>query len=174
MKHIIVLIVSLSVIVLLIVGFSAGPKTRIGVFDSRAIAIAHANSSEGGALVAGLRADMEKAKAAKNDALVKEIGEKGKTNQILSHLRAFSIGSVAEILEKHKSEIAQIAKRAGVEAIVSKFEMPYLGNGIETVDVTQEMVGMFKTTEQGKKWAAEVANHEPMLMLEVLAIPADK
>jgi hypothetical protein len=81
---------------------------------------------------------------------------------------------VAEILENHKSDIEQIAKKAGVEAIVSKFEIPYLGSGIETVDVTQEMIGMFKTSEQGRKWAADIANQKPLSMLEVLAIPAEK
>jgi hypothetical protein len=174
MKNIIVLLAVLSSIVLVVAGFSSGSKTRIGVFDSRAIAIAHANSSEGAAVVAELRAEMEKAKTAKNDAQVKVINEKGKMHQVLGHLRAFSVGSVAEILEKHKSDIAQIAKKAGVEAIVSKFETPYLGSGIETVDVTQEMVGMFKTSEQGKKWAADISNHAPMPMLEVLTLPDDK
>jgi hypothetical protein len=174
MRNVIVSLVALSVIALLLTGFSQGPKTRIGVFDSRAIAIAHANSSEGAAVVAELRADMEKAKAAKNDTQIREINEKGKSYQVLGHLRAFSVGSVAEILERHKSEIDQIAKKAGVAAIVSKFEMPYVGDGIETVDVTQEMAGMFKMSEQAKKWVADIPNHAPMPMLDVLAIPADK
>ena len=173
MKYFISAAVLLCLLVLA-VGFTSRPAMRIGVYDSRAIAIAHANSSEGGAFVTALRADHAKAKAAKDDKLVKEIEQKGKSYQVLGHLRAFSIGSVSEILALHKAEVEKVAQEAGVSAIVSKHELMFAGSGVETVDVTAQLCKMFNPTDQAMKWIADVPNHQPLSMLEVLLIPAEQ
>jgi Skp family chaperone for outer membrane proteins len=173
MKYLVAAAVLLCLLILA-AGFTLQPATRIAVFDSRAIAIAHANSSEGGAFVAALRADQTKAKAAKDDKLVKEIEQKGKTYQVLGHLRAFSIGSVAEILALHKAEVEKIAVEAGVSAVVSKHEVMFLGSGVESIDVTAQLCKMFKPSDQAMKWIADVPNHQPLSMLDVLLLPAEQ
>jgi len=173
MKYFISAAVLLCLLVLA-VGFTTQPAIRIGVYDSRAVGVAHANSSEGGEIIAALRADYAKAKAAKDDKLVKELEQKGKTYQVLAHLRAFSIGSVAEILTLHKAEIGKIAQEAGVSAVVSKHELMFLGDGVETVDVTAQLCQIFKPSEQAMKWIADVPNHQPLSMLDVLLIPAEQ
>jgi len=155
-------------------GFTSEPATRIGVYDSRAVAIAQANSSEGAAFVKSLRADYDKAKAAKDDKLVKETELKGKSYQVLGHLRAFSIGSVSEILALHKAEVGKIAQEAGVSAVVSKYELMVVGPDVETVDVTAQLCKMFNPTDQAMKWIADVPNHQPLSMLDVLTIPAEQ
>lgn len=173
MKHLMGAAVFFFLLVLA-VGFTTQPVIRIGVYDSRAVAVAQANSSEGGQFLAALRADYAKAKAAKDDKLVKELEQKGKTYQVLAHLRAFSIGSVAEILAVHKSEVEKIGQEAGVSAIVSKHELLFAGVGVETVDVTTQLCKIFKPSDQAMKWIADIPNHQPLSMLEVLLTPAEQ
>jgi hypothetical protein len=155
-------------------GCASGTNMRIGVYDSRAIAIAYGNSSEGREFVMSLMAEMSKAKAENNDSLMEHIEKKAKMYQVLSHLRAFSVGSVADILEKHKAEVDQVAKETGVQAIVSKFELIHTGSGVETVDITLPLALIFKPSEQAMQWISGIGEQEVMPMLDVLAIPAEE
>ena len=174
MKKLIAVSFLLGGVAVLVVGFSSPAKTRIGVYDSRAVAVAFGNSQEGMEFVTHLRDEMSKAKAAKNDSLIHAIEKTAETHQVLSHLRAFSTGSVADILEKHKADVDAIAKDAGVQLIVSKFELVYMGGDADTVDVTLALARIFKPREQALKWIPEIAKQKPMPMLDVLMIPAEK
>ncbi len=174
MKKLILTMVAVILGAIIFLGSSRHPGTRIGTNDSRAIAVAYGNSSEGMEYVKGLFADIKKAKDAKSDSLVKVAEQRARTFQILSHLLAFSTGSVSEILERHKSEVDAVAKEAGVDLIVSKFELNYAGPGIDTVDVTPQLVRMFKPSERVKQWLAGMAGQKPLPMLETLMIPPEE
>lgn len=174
MNKLIVLLVALSSLAALIVGCSSRRSVRIGIYDSRAIAIAFGNSNEGREFVANLHAEMTKAKAAKNDSLIRHIEKTAETYQVLMHLRAFSVGSVADILEKYKAEVDLVAKEAGVQFIVSKFELIYTGAGVDTVDVTLPLARIFKPSEQALKWISEMPKHKTLPMLDVLMIPPEE
>ena len=166
--------VALGLIIGLVLSCSSSSTLRIGVYDSRAIAIAHANSSEGREFVMNLMTEMSQAKAEKNDSMMQHIEKKAKTYQVLSHLRAFSVGSVADMLEKHKAEVDSIAREAGVQLIVSKFELVYTGSGVEMVDVTLPLALMFKPSEQIIQMISGIGEHEVMPMLDVLTIPVEE
>lgn len=174
MKKLMVLLVVLGCTAVLLVGFSSRANVRIGTYDSRAIAIAFGNSSEGMQFVSTLRAEMMKAREARDDSLVRHIENKAGAYQKLNHLRAFSIGSVSEILQNHQAEVAVAAEEAGVQTIVSKFELIYRGMGVDTVDVTLALTRIFKPSEQVQKWISSVPNQKPLPMADVLAIPAGK
>jgi hypothetical protein len=121
-----------------------------------------------------LMTEMTKAKAANDDSLIQQIEKTAETYQVLSHLRAFSIGSVAEILEKHKAEVELVAKETGVQAIVSKYELVYTDTGVEAVDVTLPLTRIFEPSEQVLKWISEMPKHEPLPMLDVLMIAPEE
>ncbi|KPK64438.1 hypothetical protein AMJ83_01615 [candidate division WOR_3 bacterium SM23_42] len=174
MNRLVVLLGAGGSIAALIVSCSSRPNTRIGTYDSRAIAIAFGNSNEGMEFVANLHAEMTKARVAKNDSLIQHIEKTAETYQILSHLRAFSVGSVAEILEKHKAEVDLVAKEAGVQAIVSKHELIYMNAGVDTVDITLPLVRIFNASERALKWISDMPKHEPLPMLDVLLIPTEE
>ncbi len=165
---------ALTLVMLLVAGSTAQHKLRIGVYDSRSIAIAYGNSNEMKEFIGSLRADLAKAKDAKDENKAKEIELKGRTAQVLGHLQAFSIGSVAEILAKHNPEIDQIAKDMKLEAIVAKHELMCLGAGAETVDLTSRLVQIFKPGAQAMKWIEGVPAQKPLPMLEVLSIPPEQ
>src|ERR1035438_2626335 len=127
---------------------------RIGVYDSRAVAVAYGNSAEFWKSLDTVKADYQKAKEAKDDKRVKEIETQMKAQQRRAHEQGFSTGSVATIMARIKGSLPEVAKKAGVKVIVSKWELNYQSPGIKVVDVTDDLVALFhvdrKSVGQGQ------------------------
>jgi hypothetical protein len=100
-------------------GQSKENALRIGIYDSRAIAVAYGNSTEFRKSLESITADYNKAKAAKDDKRVKEIETQMKAKQRRAHEQGFSTGSVANIMATVKDSLPAVAKKAGVDVIVS-------------------------------------------------------
>jgi Skp family chaperone for outer membrane proteins len=143
-------------------------KVRVGTFDSRAVAIAYARSAMFAPVMKELKDKYEKAKAEKNEQVIKELEAWAPTHHKLQMLQAFSIASVADILEKVKDNLPKAAQEAGVDMIVSKWEVPYKNPSIETVDVTSHLVKFFNPDEQTLKIIEELSKQPPMPLLEAL------
>jgi ketosteroid isomerase-like protein len=62
-----------------------------------------------------------------------------------------------------------VAKKAGVQAIVSKWELNYQGPDVEVVDVTEDLAVLFPISDQARKqgrdWR-EILKHAPVPMEE--------
>jgi hypothetical protein len=147
---------------------------RVGAYDSRAIAIVFVNSAEHRKSLADLQAEMTEAKTAKNDTLTRQKTKTMAAYQVLMHLRGFSVGSVTDILEKHKAEVDSVAREAGVRIIVSKFELIPTGSGADVVDVTLPLARIFKPSEQQLKLISQLQGQQPLPMLDVLLTPAEE
>jgi len=167
-------LVTLGCMAVLTVSCSSRTSMRIGTYDSRAIAVVSAQSTESMKFLADLQAEIKEAKAAKNDTLARQKAQTIEAYQVLMHLRGFSVGSVADILEKHKAEVDSVAKEAGVQFIVSKFELIHTGTGADAVDVTLPLARIFKPSEQQLKWISQLQDQQPLPMLDVLALPAEE
>jgi hypothetical protein len=131
---------------------SKGKRLRIGTFDSRSIAIGFFNSGSGQKVMGVMKAEYDKSKDAKDDKRVKEIRAKMQTKQRRLHEQAFSTASVANLLETVKAELPGVAKAAGVDLIVSKWEVMFQGPEVEIVDVTKQLAMLFNPSAQGLKW----------------------
>ena len=141
---------------------------RIGVYDSRAIAVAFANSTEfQDTILQPARADHDKAKAAKDDKQMKEIENRMKLTQRRLHEEGFSTGSVSSIMDRVKTSLPDLARQAGVDVIVSKWELNYQSPNVELTDVTDKLTALFHTSEQGKKWAKSIQGKPPIPMEEM-------
>jgi hypothetical protein len=134
-------------------------RIRIGVYDSRAVAVAYANSTESREAMKSVQADYQKAKSAKDEKKIKEIESQMKLRQLRMHEQGFSTGSVARIMAKVKEALPSVAKQAGVSVIVSKWELNFQTPEVEVVDVTDEIVGLFHVSDKGKEWAKGVREH---------------
>ncbi len=142
-------------------------KLRIGVYDSRAIAIAYGNSAEFQQSLKPVRADYNKAKAEKNDKRMKEIDAQMRLQQRRLHEQGFSTGSVAGYMAKIKESLPDVAKRAKVQAIVSKWELNQQSPDVEVVDVTDELVALFHPSEKVLGWVKDLKNHPPLPIEEI-------
>jgi len=135
---------------------------RIGVFDSRAVALAYGNSDEFQRTVQGVRGDYNNAKAANNDARAKELANEGQWLQVRLHQQVFSTGPVAGILAKVADQLPAVAAQAGVALIVSKWEVPFRGPGVELVDVTLPIVRLFSPSSKVMQWIEEMKTRDPV------------
>ena len=93
---------------------------------------------------------------------MKAIEAKMKLQQRRMHEQGFSTGSVAGIMAKIKDKLPGVAKQAGVQAIVSKWELNYQATELEVVDVTDELVALFHVSDKGKEWVKSIRTQPPL------------
>jgi len=139
-------------------------QVRLGTFDSRSIAVAHFKSPEYDAYLKGLFQELDQAKQDGDEQRVQELEAFGPALQKKMHEQGFSTASVADILKKIEDQLPGIAEQAGVDVIVSKWDLAYQGSGAELVDVTDLLVAAFHPGEEGLKTAREIRKHEPVPM----------
>ena len=122
----------------------------IGIYDSRAVAYAHFWSAP---CQKQLQEKMNTARAAKqagDDAKFKELSAALKAQQEQNHRQVFSIAPVDDAMEAIKDRLPEIQKKAGVTALVSKWDETTLKK-YETatrVDVTDTLVREFITPDE--------------------------
>jgi hypothetical protein len=134
----------------------------VGTFDSRAVAIAYARSDMARESMAGLMAEFEQAKLAGDTERVAELEAIGKERQAELHLQGFSTGSVAGYLELVEAQLPGIARQAGVELLVSKWDLVYRDPSAQTHDVTELLVEAFDPDDATRKACREILEHDPV------------
>lgn len=143
-------------------------KARIGVYDSRAVAVAFVGSeaykASRGKELAKMREEHDKAKAEGNQKRVAELEAQGKAQQVLLHKQGFSTAPVDDILKHIADKMPEIARSAGVGPIVSKWDEAALAKhkSAEQVDVTMALVDAFRPNERQRKSAVEIQKHKPI------------
>ena len=154
------------------VATSSDAKVRVGVYDSRAIAVAFVDSeayqASAGKQLAAMAAQYREAKAAGNQKRVAELEAQGNAQQILLHKQGFSTAPVDDILAHIKDRMPDIAKAAGVGPIVSKWDQDALAKykSAELVDVTMPLVRAFHPTERQLGLAIDIQKQAPISLEE--------
>ena len=141
-------------------------KLRIGIFDSRCIAMAYGRTYHIKEMDS-LKIKYAKAKEEGKKELVEELERLGPTKQMLMHQQGFSTGSILNIMEKVKHKLSSIAKKNNVKLIVSKWEVMFSDESIELVDITDQLVEFFNPDEATKKIIEEIKAMEPVPMEQV-------
>ena len=144
-------------------------KQRIGVYDSRAVAVAFAGSEAHKAWMEPLITEHRKAKAAGDTKRVAELEAEGKARQKRAHTQAFSTAPVDDILEEIKGQLPQIRKNAGASVLISKWDKEQLARyrATEQVDVTMALVDAFKPSEKQRKRAIEIQQRDPIPISQI-------
>ena len=143
-------------------------KVAIGVYDSRAVAIAFVQSGGQEPLAKDLRKQLDQAKAAGDTKRVEQIKAQGANQQILRHLQGFSNAPVDDILLQVKDKLPGIAEQAGVDVILPKLD--YHKPDVVTIDVTDQIVTLFHPSEKTLKTIAELRKREPFPMVQILGM----
>lgn len=123
---------------------TAGDGLVVGVFDSRAVAVAYARGPLNEKALQKKMAEHKKAKKAGDTEKVKELEAWGQAMQDRIHKQGFGTVSVKGLLEHVKRDIPKVAKEARVDIIVSKWDLVYEKKGVELVDVTDLIVRGFE------------------------------
>lgn len=127
---------------------------RVGQYDARAVAVAWAASKPHAKIMSDKLDEMNKAKAAGDQAKIKSLEEWGRRHQHQLHRQGFSGADVSDILARVKKQLPGVAQRAGVDVLVRRAD--YAGPGVEVVDVTDELVKLFEPSERTLKTIADL------------------
>ena len=111
-----------------------------------------------------LKAEKDKAKAAGDQKRIAEIEAEGATRQKLMHKQGFSTAPVDNILEQIKDRLPAIKEKAGVNALVSKWDKAGLAKykDAELVDVTMALVDAFNPSDRQHKSAIGIQKYDPI------------
>jgi hypothetical protein len=141
-------------------------KLRIGVYDSRAVCVGARDNAEWFSGIDQLMKQKREAEAAGDKKKVEEIKRRGEAMQQVRHLQGFSSAPVDDILDHVKDKLPEIAAKAGVDAIVASTD--YTAEGVEIVDVTDQIVAALNPSEKTLKTVAELRKHKALPMIDVL------
>ena len=138
------------------------PTAVVGIFDSRAVAVAFVRSELFDNRLQALRKQLSTAATAKDAQTVKRLKEMGPTIQQAVQKQAFSAEPIDNIIDMIKDKLPMIAKQAGVDILVSRWVVAYHSPKAKFVDVTRHMVDHFKPDDATKKIIADLLATKPI------------
>lgn len=141
---------------------------KVGIYDSRIVALAFYRSDQWGDYITQLRQDHKEAKEAGDDEKVALIDKIGPGSQDLAHKQGFSTMPIPNILEKIKDSIPIIAERFGLDVIMNKWEIVYQKDKIELIDISMEMISFFNPSEETMEMLDQMDEVEPVLLVDIL------
>lgn len=149
---------------------SKDTKIRIGIYDSRAIAIAYVASRFNA--TAEKKRDYDKAKAAGDQAKVKELETWGPQFQRQLHFQGFGRVPVDDLLEPVKEQFTKLARDKKLAAFTMSCD--FTGEQVELVDVTDDLVKLFDPSEKTLQSVREIRKIKPMKLAEIADHPANE
>ncbi len=149
---------------------AASGKVRIGVYESRAIAIAWARSSHNP--VGEKMKEYEVAKKANDKKKMAELEAWGPAHQRLLHFQGFGRVPVGDLLQPVHEPMRALLKEKNLAAIAMECDL--VAEGVEQVDITRELVMLFQPSEETLKYTDQIRGKQPLSLLELADLPADK
>ena len=140
---------------------------RVGIFDSRAVAVAYCNSEISHQKLNQMREEGNKAKAAGNMEKYRELEQRGQQMQKKAHMQGFGTADVNDLLEYIKDKMPQIAQNADVDIVVSKWNIVYQNPDIKLVDITDEIVKAYNPGEKTLKKIEDLKKRKPISLEEL-------
>lgn len=136
------------------------PALRVGVFDSRAVALAYGRSKEFIEWVDEQYARGKKLEAEGKKAELVALEREMKARQARMHRQVFGNSRIDDILEKVAPSLPQVAQGANVSVIV--VAEVYHRPDVEIVDVTEPLVALFEPDEKTRKMIEDLRKHPPV------------
>ncbi len=138
---------------------TAETVVRIGVYDSRAIAVAWTRSSHN--TVAEKASALREAEKAGDEAKMRELRKWGEMQQRKLHFQGFGKYPVDDLLEPIREGMADLMTARDLDAIVWMCHTS--AEGVERIDVTVDLMKLLGMSEaDAKKMADDLRKHEPV------------
>jgi hypothetical protein len=142
---------------------SAQPAFKLGTYDTRAIAVAYAASRF--SPVSGKMKEMQAAKAAGDQAKLKELEAWGQAHQRQLHRQGFGRVPVDDLLAPIKDRLLEVAGRAGVQAIAMQCD--WIAPGTQEVDVTDALVALYEPSARTLGIVKDMKTKAPIPLDEI-------
>jgi len=139
-------------------------KVRIGVYDSRAVAVAYCGTPLHEAEIKTLDEALKEAKATGIPEKIRDCDTAVWDARKRLHRQGFSTFPVDDILAKITNEVAAIKAQANVSVLVSKWDKAGLAKfkHAERVDVTAQLVDAFHPNDRQRKYAVDIQTKKPI------------
>ncbi len=144
-------------------GQAPAAPLRIGVYDSRAVAVAYGGSPFMTQKLQALKAQHQQAQQAGDTALAARLQAEGRAWQAQLHQQAFGTAPVDDILLHIAADLPAIQRAAGVVRLVSKWDRAELDKATkaEPVDVTMALVDALRPTAKQRQYAIDIQAQPP-------------
>ncbi|HMP78087.1 MAG TPA: hypothetical protein PKD54_01420 [Pirellulaceae bacterium] len=147
---------------------AAPPVVKIGVYESRAIAVAWAASKYNP--VSEKMQEMAEAKKANDARRVAQLETWGQTQQQRLHFQGFGRVPVSDLLQPVHQEMRQLMRDKGLVAITMQCDVAL--EGVELIDVTMDLVQFYSPSVQTLNWIRQLGDREPLPLDELAKLPA--
>lgn len=144
------------------------PLLRVGVYDSRGIAIAYVHSKYSQHEIQTLFDIVHKAEAEGDTKTAQKTREKAEFMQKKGHLQGFGTMPVHDYFEPVKDQLPALAAACGVDVIVSKWEFDYLAPDAAVKDITEELVALYEPNDKALNWIRQMKDIAPLPEKEIL------
>lgn len=141
---------------------------RIGVYDSRAVAIAWAASRFN--TVGEKKQDLATAREAGDQTRIAELTAWGEGQQRKLHLQGFGRVPVQDLLEPVREELAHVLQNRNLAAIAMQCDS--LAAGTATIDITDDLVRLYDPTARTLEWIGQLKDRDPLPLEELVRLPA--
>ena len=161
-KCVVILVISL---LMFSMSLTSKENIRVGVYDSRAVAILYYQGSEFRTEIKSMHKQLKEAKEKKDSATIKMLEEKGSLMQKIAHDKGFGRGSVIEIIEKYENfkEMAKLlAEKENLSLILSKWELNYSADNVLTVDITEQLLKALGASQKLLKMIDQMKDKPPI------------
>ena len=141
-----------------------GRVVRVGVYDSRSIAVAFAGTAKSEAQFQEKIDAYRQAEADGDMEKMKRIKQWMNDRQAEAHRQAFGTAGVEGILQQYQSGLEAIKTRDHLKGIVSKWDKAALEKygDVERVDVTMQLIDMIGPNAKQRRSAVEIQKHKPL------------
>ncbi len=141
-----------------------GDKPRVGVYDSRAVAVAYCGTPRHEAEIRRLDEALATAKRSGDAAQIKKADRAVWEARKRMHRQGFSTHPVDDILKQIPEEVKRVQKDAKVTALVSKWDEKKLAEHkkAEKVDVTERLIDALKPGDRQRRMALDIVKAKPV------------
>jgi hypothetical protein len=126
-----------------------GQVKKVGVFDSASIVVAYYSSPQWAEVLRAKSAERDEAKRANDMKKVRELESWGGERQEMAHRQLAGEAPIANIVQAIQPALAEVARKAGVPAIVS--DLAWADPSVERVDVTDLLLDALSANERTRK-----------------------
>jgi hypothetical protein len=141
---------------------------RIGVYDSRAIAVAYVGSAQQVKKMKALTTLMKKARDAGDTNQIARLEAEGRVWQANLHEQGFGTEPVDDLLLEIAGDFPAIQQAAGVTRFISKWDQAELDrhSRAERIDITMLLVDAFHPTATQRQRAIEIQKTKPQMSVK--------
>jgi hypothetical protein len=141
-----------------------GGQTRIGIYDSRAVAAAYCGTPRHEAEIRRLDDALKAAQDSGDTARIKAADKAVWDARKRLHRQGFGTHPVDDILETIPEETARIKDELRLTALISRWDKQALARhkDAQQVDVTGKLIDAFHPNERQRRYAIEIQEKKPI------------